>query len=221
MAAHHVQAIGHWFATLRVMKPVSRLSPTLAVQPNTPRRRLLLGAMALPALQMLNGCGAQRIADYAGERPLLDLRAFFNGGVEAYGVFTDRSGKVVKRFTVAMQCGWSGPPGQEQGVLDEQFLYSDGTRQRRVWRLLRTPGSGGQGRYTGVADDVVGQAAGEEQGNAFYWTYTLKLPVDASVYEVRFDDWMYMMSPSVVINKASMSKLGVFLGEVTLTFVKR
>jgi hypothetical protein len=37
---------------------------------------------------------------------------------------------------------------------------------------------------------------------------------------VQFDDWMYLMDDRVMLNKAVMSKFGLRLGEVTLTFVK-
>ena len=84
------------------------------------------------------------------------MQQYFNGTLDAYGVFTDRSGTVVKRFTVVMQCSWK----DGQGVLDEDFLYSDGSKQKRIWRLTAL----GNGRYTGQADDVVGQAQGQTQG---------------------------------------------------------
>ena len=38
---------------------------------------------------------------------------------------------------------------------------------------------------------------------------------------MQFDDWMYLMNDKVMLNKAEMSKFGVKLGEVTLSFVKR
>lgn len=174
------------------------------------KRRLLLGAAGAA---LLSGCAAPQLADYAGETPRLDLRQYFNGTLDAWGVFTDRAGKVVKRFTVVMQCSWQG----DEGVLDEAFTYSDGSRQRRVWRLKQLA----DGRYTGRADDVVGEASGQQQGNAFHWRYTLALPVDGKVYEVEMDDWMYLMDGRVMLNKASMSKFGVRLGEVTLSFTKR
>jgi NOL1/NOP2/fmu family ribosome biogenesis protein len=78
-----------------------------------------------------------------------------------------------------------------------------------------------QGRYEGRADDVVGMASGETKGNAFRWQYTLALPVDGTVWQVQFDDWMYLMDDRVMLNKAVMSKLGVRLGEVTLSFTRR
>lgn len=177
------------------------------------RRHLVLSAAALPVLGSLSACGSQSLQPYTNEKPALDLRTYFNGMVDAWGVFTDRSGQVIKRFTVVMNCQWDG----DKGVLDEAFTYSDGTTQRRVWRLQHL----GDGRYTGQADDVVGQAQGETAGNTFHWTYTLRLPVDDSVYDVQFDDWMYLMDKDVMLNKATMSKFGIRLGEVTLAFRRR
>ena len=176
------------------------------------QRRLLLTA-GLAGAATLAGCAGPQISDYAGQKPALDLRTYFNGTLDAYGVFTDRSGQVVKRFTVVMRCTWDG----DNGVLDEDFVYSDGTTGKRIWRMKHL----GDGRYSGTADDVVGEALGETRGNAFRWGYTLALPVDGQVWNVTFDDWMYLMDERVMLNKAVMSKFGVRLGEVTLSFVKR
>jgi hypothetical protein len=161
---------------------------------------------------LLQGCAGPKVADYTGQQPALDLRTYFNGPLTAHGVFTDRSGAVVKRFIVKMKCTWQG----DNGVLEEDFSYSDGTTQRRVWRLSRQA----DGRYTGQADDVVGQASGEVAGNAFQWRYTLALPVDGRVWDVQLDDWMYLMDADTLLNKATMSKWGIRLGEVTLSFKK-
>lgn len=177
------------------------------------KRRLLLGSAALAATWTLGGCASQKIESYANEKPTLDLRRYFNGTLDAYGMFTDRSGAIVKRFTVVMRCSWQG----EEGVLDEDFTYSDGTTQKRIWRLTHL----GDGRYHGTAGDVVGTAVGQSRGNAFNWNYTMSLPVDDKVYDVQFDDWMYLMTDSVMLNKATMTKFGVKLGEVTLSFTKR
>lgn len=176
------------------------------------RRRGVL-ALALAGAAGLHGCAAPQVGSYAAEKPVLELDRYFTGTVDAWGVFTDRSGRVVKRFTVVMVCSWQG----EEGVLDEDFTYSDGTKQRRVWKLTRQAG----GRYTGRADDVVGLAHGEQRGNAFHWNYTLALPVDGRVWHVQMDDWMYLMDDQVMLNKATMTKFGVQLGEVTLSFRKR
>jgi hypothetical protein len=169
--------------------------------------------LATGSAMALSACAGPQISDYAAQTPVLDLRTYFSGTVDAWGLFTDRSGRVVKRFKVVMDCKWQG----DEGVLDEAFTYSDGTQQRRIWRLKALP----NGRYEGRADDVVGMASGQTQGNAFQWQYTLALPVDGSVWHVQFDDWMYLMDDRVMLNKAVMSKLGVTLGEVTLSSNRR
>lgn len=160
----------------------------------------------------LTACAGPQVTDYANESPRLDLRTFLNGDLTAKGLFTDRSGRVVKRFTVKMNGHWEG----DEGVLDEHFVYSDGSTQRRVWRLKDL----GQGRYTGRADDVVGEAAGESAGNALRWTYTLALPVDGQVWNVALDDWMFLMDERTVLNRSAMSKLGLHLGDLTLVIAR-
>ncbi|MFB9159712.1 DUF3833 domain-containing protein [Chromobacterium violaceum] len=163
-------------------------------------------------LALLTGCAGPSVADYAANRPLLDPGRFFLGKTEAWGMFQDRQGRVAKRFTVDMD-------GERQGddlVLTERFHYSDGSRQQRVWRLKPT----GDGRWRGLADDVVGEAVGETAGNALRWRYTLKLPVDGKQYLVQFDDWMFLQDERSLLNRAAMSKFGFRLGEVTLFFRK-
>ena len=168
--------------------------------------------LSLSALMTLASCAHPNIETYAHEQPALDLATFFNGKVIAHGIFQNRSGQVVRRFTVDMQGTWQG----DQGVLDERFTYSDGHQERRVWHLTRHA----DGRYSGTASDVVDTAQGRIQGNTLQWAYTLKLPVDGQVYEVQFDDWMYLMDERVMLNRATMSKWGWRLGEVTLSFQK-
>lgn len=162
---------------------------------------------------VLFACGSVSIDQYKAEKPALDLQQYFNGTVEAWGMFQDRSGRVVKRFKVRIDSRWVG----ETGTLDEHFEYADGTRSRRVWTLTRQSES----RYIGRAADVIGEAVGQVQGNALRWQYVLKLDVDGKTYEVDFDDWMYLLDDQVMLNRSVMSKWGVYLGEVTLSFHKR
>ena len=171
---------------------------------------------AVSAALLIGACAAPTPADYAAEKPTLDLRTYFNGDLTAHGIFTDRSGRVVKRFTVQMKGTWQG----DEGVLDEAFTYSDGSTEKRVWRIKKLPDVQGQARYSGQAGDVIGTAQGEAAGNALRWSYTLRLPVDGRDIDVQFDDWMYLMDERVMLNKAVMSKFGVRLGEVTLSFYK-
>jgi len=187
--------------------------PDAASETRATRRRLLFTAFAACAAPAgLIGCAGPAVSDYAAERPLLDLRRYFDGELTAHGIFVERSGKVVRRFTVKMLCTWRG----EEGELDERFTYSDGTQERRVWRLRHLGG----GRYVGQADDVVGEAQGQAAGNSLRWNYTLRLPVDGRVWEVQFDDWMHLVDERILLNRATMSKFGIRLGEVQLVFTR-
>ena len=161
----------------------------------------------------LAGCAGPGVERYRAEKPVLDLKTYMNGTLDAWGIFQGRDGEVQKRFHVVIDAKWEG----DTGVLDEHFTWSDGTTSRRVWTLVRKA----DGRFRGTADDVVGEALGEISGNALRWRYVMALPVDGKVYNVDFDDWMFLMDDKVMINRSYMSKWGFGLGEVSLTFVKR
>ena len=173
--------------------------------------RALLAAVVAAA--MLAGCAAVDPHVYSAEKPMLDLKTYFNGTLVGHGMFQSRSGKVERRFVVTIDAKWEG----DVGTLDERFEWSDGEKQRRVWKITRT----GEGTYTGTADDVVGTAQGRAAGNALYWTYTLALPVSGRTWHVRFDDWMYLIDDKVMLNTAVMSKWGIRLGQVTLSFSRK
>jgi hypothetical protein len=162
---------------------------------------------------LLGACSTTPIKDYQNESPKLDLTQYFNGTLDAVGMFQDRSGKVIKRFHVVIDAKWVG----EVGTLDEHFIWSDGTKSQRVWTLRKTDAH----HFTGTAADVVGEAKGETYGNALQWRYVLALPVDGKVYNVNVDDWMYMIDDTQVLNRSTVSKFGIHFGDITLYFKKR
>jgi hypothetical protein len=174
---------------------------------------MLFKPMVLLTVVALTGCAGVDVSTYRNERPVLKLEEYFNGTIDGWGMFQKRDGTVVKRFKVVVEASWEG----DQGVLDEQFTYSDGTKQQRIWRLTRT----GDDEYTGTADDVVGSARGRVSGNALQWAYILRLPLGEEVYEVNFDDWMYLQEEGVLLNRSVMKKFGFHLGEVLLFFKRR
>ena len=178
------------------------------VSPATGRASRVLAVVSLLALA---GCGVN-VREYADREPVFDMATYFNGPLEAWGTFQNRRGEVVRRFYVTMEGRWDG----DIGTLEEHFEFDDGTTQQRTWTFTRID----EHRYTGTAGDVVGEADGEQYGNALRWRYTLELPVDDKVYKVRFDDWMYLMDDQVMLNQSVMKKFGVRLGEVTLWFRK-
>lgn len=161
----------------------------------------------------LASCSGVEVQTYQQQTPALDLRQFFEGNVEAWGMFQKRSGEVVRRFHVDIH----GYSEGENLILDESFTYDDGSTQTRVWTLTPT----GDGKWRGTAGDVVGEALGEVSGNAFRWGYVLSLPVDGKVYDVRLDDWMYLIDENTMANRSFMTKFGFEVGQITLFFRKQ
>jgi len=161
----------------------------------------------------LAGCSSLPVEHYANEKPALDLKTYLNGTLDAWGIFQGRSGEVKKLFHVVIDAQWEG----DNGTLDEHFTWSDGTTSRRVWKLKAL----GNGRFSGTAHDVVGEAAGQSAGNALQWKYVLAVPVDGKTWHVDMDDWMYLMDDRVMMNRTTMRKWGFRVGEISLTFVKR
>ena len=172
----------------------------------------LISALFVTVL-LLAGCTRVDPAAYRDEKPALDLYRYFDGTVDAWGYFADRSGAVVKRFKVEIR----GRVENGALVLDEDFRYSDGTTSRRVWTITRSADGG----YRGTAADVVGEAQGVVSGNALHWAYVLALEVDGRTWHVSFDDWMFLHEGGVLLNRAEMSKFGFRLGEVFIAFRKR
>jgi len=168
---------------------------------------------AILSCLVLCSCVAPDVTHYQNLQPRLDLEAYFLGKTDAWGMFQKRSGEVVKRFHVEI----TGSKKGEQLILDERFVYDDGSKQQRVWTLTRAP----DGVWHGTAGDVVGEALGRVSGNALHWEYGLLLPVDDNTWQMHFDDWMYLIDEHVMINRASMSKWGIEVGQVTLFFNKR
>ena len=173
-------------------------------------RWVLLPAVAI---MLITGCAGPRVDSYRDQTPVLDLREYFDGEIEAHGMFQDRSGEVVRRFRVDIKGTWVG----DVGTLEEDFFYADGSPERRVWTITRID----EHNYIGTAGDVVGEAKGEAYGNALRWRYVLALEVDGKVWNMDFDDWMFLVDDQVMINRSEMRKFGFRVGEVTLSFRKK
>lgn len=162
---------------------------------------------------VFTSCSSQKIQDYQREKPKLILENYFSGTVDAYGIVQDRSEHVTKRFHVVMTANWVN----NVGTLNEDFSYADGTTSNRIWTIKKMS----ENKYIGTASDVVGEAVGECSGNAFHWKYILDVPVGEKNYHINVDDWMYLVDEKILLNRSNMTKFGIDVGEVTLSFSKR
>lgn len=174
-------------------------------------RRII--ALAL-GLLLLAGCGSMTVQDFAANKPELRLEEYFAGRSRAWGIFEDRFGRLRRQFIVDIQGTWDA--GSQTLTLTEDFTYSDGETEQRVWTIRKQP----DGSYRGTAEGVVGEASGSAAGNAFYWSYLFDLKVGSTTWRVRFDDWLWQQDGEVLVNRADISKWGVRIGGVAIFFRK-
>ena len=99
----------------------------------------------------------------------------------------DRDEKVIKRFIVKIDGTFTN--NGEEGKLVEDFVWSDGKTEKRVWFLEKETDK----NWTGKADGVIGSAKGIVSGNSLNWKYAFNLVMEDSVVEnlkVNFNDWI-------------------------------
>lgn len=169
--------------------------------------------LAITLTLLLTGCSTIDMQRYTNNSPQLNLYNYFTGDTRGWGIVQDRKGVLTRRFVVDII---GEVTGDGQLVLRENFDWSDGEKSTRTWVLSQQD----KHNFTGTAGDVIDQAAGTLYGNVLNWQYQLNLKVDDSTWEITFDDWMFLVSEEMLLNKATMSKFGLKVGEVTIVFRK-
>ncbi len=141
-----------------------------------------------------------------------DLLSYFEGRTLATGVFEGRAGEQKRRFSVEMT-------GSAQGsslVLDEHFLFDNGERQQRVWTLTR----GNDQSFTGTCEDAVSEASGSFGQGRADMNSTLRLKVGNRLIAMKFADVFYDAGDGTVLNRSTVSKWGITVGQVLILFRK-
>lgn len=159
---------------------------------------------------LLAGCATMQPEDVSETGPELRIEEYFQGQTRAWGIVQNRSGKPLRYFTVDIHGGWEG----DEFVLHEDFSFRDGETSQRVWRIRKLD----EHTYEGRADDVVGTAVGRRHGNALNWRYDLLVTVQSRQFKVHFNDWMFLHDDQVLVNRATMTKFGIRVGEILLFF---
>ena len=150
--------------------------------------------------------------DFKNTEPTMTIEQYFNGPVKAWGLLQDRSGKVTRQFKADMTGSFEG----DILTLKEDFYWTDGEKQNRIWNIKKI----NQNYYEGTAPDVIGKAKGYQYGSAFKFEYDLMVPFKGKNIKVSFDDWIFKQDEDVAINRASLTKFGFKVGELTVFFKK-
>ena len=161
----------------------------------------------------LTGCvNNMKPTDFKGQKPRLIIEDYLSGNVKAWGVLQNRSGKITRQFKADLNGKWDG----STLILDEKFDWSDGEKQTRQWTIKKIDAN----HYEGKASDVVGVAKGFSYGPAFKFEYVLLVPVKGKNIKITFDDWIFKQDERVAINRATMTKFGFKVAELTVMFIK-
>ncbi len=166
--------------------------------------------LCLPLLAA--GCaGRQPVTAFADRTPQFHLEDFYNGHSTGYGFFFSRSGNVVRQFTADENGHWDG----KVLTLHEHYVFEDGKTQDRDWTYEKEP----DGTWIGRTPEVVGVTTGRESGNAYRMHYTFDLTASGSPHTVDFDDWSWLMTPKIMMNRAWGTKLGFDIGDIQAVFI--
>jgi len=49
----------------------------------------------------------------------------------------------------------------------------------------------------------------------------MRIPVGGTTYDVKFDDWMFLMPDGTMLNRSTLTKFGVRVGEVSIYMAKK
>ena len=177
--------------------------------------KLLRSILLIISLILITSCSknsSMKPTDFKNKEPRLIIEEYLSGNVKAWGVLQNRSGKVTRQFSANLNGKWDG----KQLILDEKFNWSDGEVQKRQWTIKKIDDH----NYEGTAGDVVGIAKGFSYGPAFKFEYVLLVPVKKREIKITFDDWIFKQDEKVAINRATMTKFGFKVAELTVMFVK-
>lgn len=161
----------------------------------------------------VSGLGLPSIEHYKDGTPKMDIRAYFNGKLIAFGSVQDITGRVVTRFTATIEGSWNG----NNGTMAEVFTYEDGSIENRTWHF--TVAEDGR-HFTGTANDVEGEAKGEQLGNAVFARYTLERTLGERKMKFAMDDRLYQVDDTHMVNQIRMRKFGVTVATLNIAFYK-
>ena len=185
----------------------------VTLRPAARLRGVACCAASLCAVCLLAGCTATlKPKDFAGTGPAFDPVAFWTGRTSSWGVIENRGGAPTAIVTTATE----GTPEGDGGLHMIQHVTTGGKTTVRDWHIRRTS----PGHFEATANDVVGTARGAPSGRTLHWTWTLAAKPGNGLYNVKMDQWMYLADNGTLLNRTTVTKLGVRIAEISEQFVR-
>lgn len=168
---------------------------------------------ALSALVLFASCASLKPAAFAKGEPKLEPISFFGDRTRSSGVLENHGGNPTAKITTETT------GNLKDGVLSlEQDLYpEDGKKNHRSWQLRRID----EHHVDATANDIDGTAHGLLYGNAFTWTFRLKIADRKFIRHVRMQQNMYLMPDGkTLLIRSVIRKFGIVVMQITEQFVK-
>ena len=140
------------------------------------------------------------------------LERYFTGKTSAHGSFRAING-VKRSFVVDLTGRWDG----KTLTLSEDFVFDDGTRDRKTWRFVKT----GPKSYKGTREDVIGETSVRLNGNVARFSYLVYLNGAQKKNRVRFHDTMTLKPDGILLNTALVTKFGLPVALTKIEFKRR
>ena len=122
----------------------------------------------------------------------MDIKKFFNGDIEAFGITRNIDGKITGTNTAKISGKWEG----NKGVVQYDFTYDDGSKDSRTWLITLNSDN----TFSAIGHDVSSPAQGKQAGNSAQLFYSLSLlNKEGGKREVKFEDRMYLVDDKSMI----------------------
>ena len=159
------------------------------------------------------GCTNKPLELFKDERPLFKPEEFFSGHTRSWGTFETKSGKPTKIIQTETTGKWDGSALH----FEQDIIIAHGKKTHRSWLIQRLD----EHHYSATGTGIVGTARGEARGNAFHLEFTMDALPGNPLGRVHMSQWMYRQPDGVtMVNRATVTKAGVILAEITEQFQK-
>jgi len=143
---------------------------------------------------------------------IFNMADYFEGRTRAWGMFESITGKIKQSFVANIEGRWVG----DEFVLEEDFTFSNGEKEARVWRLRFND----DGSFLASCADTPTPGIGTMSAMRGDLAYSMNLKVGRKKMMLSFCDLFYQIDETTVLNRARVKKFGIPVGQVLIAFRK-
>ena len=175
--------------------------------------KLLSLSYLILLLTFLTSCASLNPVSFANETPNLDPVGFFGGRTTSTGVIENAKGKPIDRIKTST----SGTVKDGKLYIEQDLITEGKNTNHRSWSLKQID----EHHVHANSTDMDGTAKGLLYGNAFSWTYRMKLKNRKFLKHVRMQQNMYLMpGGNTLIIRSVIRKFGFTVAQITEQFTK-